>query len=58
MCLDGVPTSQNPKVAIESWINHNKVERDDFSCILQENLKVIFSQLKTLPSYHACRASF
>lgn len=41
-CADGVPSSQNPTVAIESWINHNKVEREEFSCILQENLKVIF----------------
>lgn len=39
---DGVPSSQNPTVAIESWINHNKVEREEFSCILQENLKVKF----------------
>ncbi|XP_044050495.1 kelch repeat and BTB domain-containing protein 4 [Siniperca chuatsi] len=38
---DGVPSSQNPTVAIESWINHNKVEREEFSCILQENLKEI-----------------
>ncbi|XP_028304854.1 kelch repeat and BTB domain-containing protein 4 isoform X1 [Gouania willdenowi] len=38
---DGVPSSQNPKVAIESWINHNKVEREEFSSILQENLKEI-----------------
>lgn len=41
-CTDGVPTSQNPTTAIESWINHNKVEREEFSCILQENLKVFF----------------
>lgn len=41
ICIaDGVPSSQNPKVAIDSWINHNKVERDEFSCVLQENLKV------------------
>ena len=40
LCSDGVPSSQNPTVAIESWINHNKVEREEFSCILQENLKV------------------
>ncbi|XP_037110351.1 kelch repeat and BTB domain-containing protein 4 isoform X2 [Syngnathus acus] len=38
---DGVPSSQNPTVAIESWINHNKVEREEFACILQENLKEI-----------------
>ncbi|XP_033998025.1 kelch repeat and BTB domain-containing protein 4 [Trematomus bernacchii] len=38
---DGVPSSQNPKVAIDSWINNNKVEREEFSCILQENLKEI-----------------
>ena len=37
---DGVPSSQNPKVAIDSWINHNKVEREEFSCVLRENLKV------------------
>lgn len=41
-CLDGVPSSQNPTLAIESWINHNKVEREEFSSILQENLKVAF----------------
>ncbi|XP_015250640.1 PREDICTED: kelch repeat and BTB domain-containing protein 4 [Cyprinodon variegatus] len=38
---DGVPSSQNPTTAIESWINHNKVEREEFSCLLQENLKEI-----------------
>lgn len=43
LCVDGVPSSQNPTVAIESWINHNKVEREEFSCILQENLKVAIS---------------
>lgn len=53
-CTDGVPTSQNPTTAIESWINHNKVEREEFSCILQENLKVFFfpfyiTYLLTLP---------
>lgn len=42
LCSDGVPSSQNPTVAIESWINHNKVEREEFSCVLQENLKVTF----------------
>lgn len=41
--LDGVPTSQNPTVAIESWINHNKVEREEFSVVLRENLKVTCS---------------
>lgn len=46
LCSDGVPSSQNPTVAIESWINHNKVEREEFSCILQENLKVAFFHLK------------
>lgn len=39
-CSDGVPSSQNPTVAIDAWINHNKVEREEFSCILKENLKV------------------
>uniref|UniRef100_A0A8D3ARZ0 Kelch repeat and BTB (POZ) domain containing 4 n=2 Tax=Scophthalmus maximus TaxID=52904 RepID=A0A8D3ARZ0_SCOMX len=38
---DGVPSSQNPTLAIESWINHNKVEREKFSCVLHENLKEI-----------------
>ncbi|CAL1595741.1 unnamed protein product [Knipowitschia caucasica] len=38
---DGVPSSQNPTVAIESWINHNKVEREEFSSVLRENLKEI-----------------
>uniref|UniRef100_A0A3P9KGB7 Kelch repeat and BTB (POZ) domain containing 4 n=1 Tax=Oryzias latipes TaxID=8090 RepID=A0A3P9KGB7_ORYLA len=38
---DGVPSSQNPTVAIDAWINHNKVEREEFSCILKENLKEI-----------------
>ncbi|XP_053741746.1 kelch repeat and BTB domain-containing protein 4 [Synchiropus splendidus] len=38
---DGVPSSQNPTAAIETWTNFNKVERERFSCILQENLKEI-----------------
>lgn len=48
LCLDGVPSSQNPTVAIEVWINHNKVEREEFSCILQENLKVTFFHRRVL----------
>lgn len=38
--LDGVPSSQNPTAAIESWINHNKVEREEFSDMLSDSLKV------------------
>lgn len=38
---DGVLSSQNPTAAIDSWINHNKVEREEFSGLLQESLKEI-----------------
>ncbi|KAF7699079.1 kelch repeat and BTB domain-containing protein 4 [Silurus meridionalis] len=38
---DGVPSSQNPTVAIESWINHNKVEREEFADMLSDSLKEI-----------------
>ncbi|XP_053115655.1 kelch repeat and BTB domain-containing protein 4 isoform X2 [Hemicordylus capensis] len=38
---DGVPCSQNPKAAIETWINFNKEERAGFSEILQSSLKEI-----------------
>ncbi|KAJ8271524.1 hypothetical protein COCON_G00103830 [Conger conger] len=38
---DGVPSSQNPTVAIDSWINYNKVERQEFLNILQDSLKEI-----------------
>lgn len=38
---DGVPSSQNPKAAIEAWISHNRVEREEFASLLQENLKEI-----------------
>lgn len=39
-------------MAIESWINHNKVEREEFSSILQENLKVEFFHLKLRKHFH------
>ncbi|XP_068049716.1 kelch repeat and BTB domain-containing protein 4 isoform X2 [Anomalospiza imberbis] len=38
---DGVPCSQNPTVAIETWINFNKEERAGFSETLRSSLKVI-----------------
>ncbi|XP_048885945.1 kelch repeat and BTB domain-containing protein 4 [Brienomyrus brachyistius] len=38
---DGVPTSQNPTGAIDSWINHNRVERQEFSNMLLDSLKEI-----------------
>ncbi|XP_060117437.1 kelch repeat and BTB domain-containing protein 4 [Heteronotia binoei] len=38
---DGVPCSQNPTAAIETWINFNKEERSGFSEILQSSLKEI-----------------
>ncbi|KAG7467967.1 hypothetical protein MATL_G00137860 [Megalops atlanticus] len=38
---DGVPSSQNPTMAIDSWINHNKIERQEFSNMLQDGLKEI-----------------
>lgn len=38
---DGVPSSQNPTASIEAWINHNKVEREEFASVLQDNLKEI-----------------
>ncbi|XP_005987011.1 kelch repeat and BTB domain-containing protein 4 [Latimeria chalumnae] len=38
---DGVPSSQNPTVAIETWIDHNKEERGGFSETLSSSLKVI-----------------
>lgn len=37
---DGVPSSQNPTASIEAWINHNKVEREEFASVLQDSLKV------------------
>lgn len=37
---DGVPCSQNPTVAIETWINFNKEERAGFSETLRSSLKV------------------
>ncbi|KAJ8412871.1 hypothetical protein AAFF_G00104530 [Aldrovandia affinis] len=38
---DGVPSSQHPTVAIDSWINFNKVERQEFFNMLQDGLKEI-----------------
>ncbi|XP_043938673.1 kelch repeat and BTB domain-containing protein 4 [Protopterus annectens] len=38
---DGVPSSQNPSLAIEAWISHNKEEREEFSDTLAANLKEI-----------------
>ncbi|XP_074853335.1 kelch repeat and BTB domain-containing protein 4 isoform X1 [Carettochelys insculpta] len=38
---DGVPCSQNPTVAIETWINFNKEERAGFSEMLRSSLKEI-----------------
>ncbi|XP_015719929.1 kelch repeat and BTB domain-containing protein 4 [Excalfactoria chinensis] len=38
---DGVPCSQNPTAAIETWINFNKEERTGFSETLRSSLKVI-----------------
>ncbi|XP_029438125.1 kelch repeat and BTB domain-containing protein 4 isoform X2 [Rhinatrema bivittatum] len=38
---DGVPCSQNPTVAIETWINFNKEERERFSETLTSSLKEI-----------------
>lgn len=40
LLTDGVPSSQNPTAAIESWINHNKVEREEYSDMLVDSLKV------------------
>lgn len=37
---DGVPCSQNPTAAIETWINFNKEERAGFSETLRSSLKV------------------
>lgn len=38
---DGVPCSQNPTAAIETWISFNKEERTGFSEILRSSLKEI-----------------
>ncbi|XP_033003744.1 kelch repeat and BTB domain-containing protein 4 isoform X1 [Lacerta agilis] len=38
---DGVPCSQNPAAAIETWIGFNKEERAGFSEILRSSLKEI-----------------
>ncbi|XP_038620875.1 kelch repeat and BTB domain-containing protein 4 isoform X2 [Tachyglossus aculeatus] len=38
---DGVPCSQNPTEAIETWINFNKEEREIFSESLRANLKEV-----------------
>ncbi|XP_072473646.1 kelch repeat and BTB domain-containing protein 4 isoform X2 [Notamacropus eugenii] len=38
---DGVPRSQNPSEAIETWVNFNKEERESFSESLRSSLKEI-----------------